>query len=187
MGHIRHSGMYMITVPAGCCGKTLKEAKKMHDKIISAISRRLCGKDYTIDLLSGVADIDLDKGEYLNIPTGSKGRPRREKAINANCEYIFDPDPHIHMILACNPGSSTVNTILEIINQRIPPDKRANLQDISTEWSSKKIYVIKQSRYFRVIEKGDPHLLPHREWQFCKYGRGKSQPLTNRHCIKKVG
>ena len=171
----RKTRMVMVTVPAGACGATMSDAKKLQDRIISALSRWLHRKDYSVDLLAGVSDIDIDKGAYSEVRHGRRGRPGREQTIIPGHEYIPDPDPHIHIIMSCCPGATVINALIERINHRIPAGYQANLQDVADEWSAKKHYVVNQSRYMRVIEQGDPAMLPHGRWQFSRYGRGKSR------------
>ena len=172
----RGKGMYMVTIPAGTCGGSINAARKIQDRIISAITRRIRGTDYSLDLLSGVADIDLDKGEYCNVRTGRRGRPERIQTTIPGKEYIADPSPHIHIVFNCCPGATIANMVKDVCDNylsKVGSTKKANLQEIATIWEDRKFYVIKQSKYFRVVEHGDPEVLPKGKWQFSGYGRGK--------------
>ena len=171
--HTHRSRMYLITIPAGACGATVLKALRLLNCIISAFSRWLKKKPYTVDLLACVSDLDANKGYYSAQHRSAKGRPPRKQTIFPGHENIPDPDPHIHIIMSIRPGSYIANQLIKIISQRIPHSARANLQDVSDRWEYSKNYVINQGRYFRVLEKGDPSVLPHGKWQFAEFGRGK--------------
>ncbi len=175
-------GLYLLTLPAGYCGDTVEEARKLQDRIISAVSRSLKKKiGYSIELLSGVSDVDLEHAIYMNVPTSRKGRPEREIIPITGHEIFAHVDPHIHILLTCFPGSSVANIIKGVVDKYLPDKVRSNLQTIYYyNWLDKKFYVIRQSRYFRVLQLGNQNQLFHHAWQFSEFGRGKKEKNMTR-------
>jgi hypothetical protein len=102
--------------------KSRLEANKEVERIRRFVNYHAAKNGWTIRVLIVVSEVDAYLGEYVTIRTGMRGRTIKlfkSYGFVKRLKLSYKREPHIHMVVQCNPGATIARKLQESISNRL--------------------------------------------------------------------
>jgi RHS repeat-associated protein len=114
--------MNMYRIEISLKFKSRLEANKEVERIRRFVNYHAAKNGWIIRVLIAVSEVDAYLGEYVTARTGIRGRVIKvfkSYSFVKRLKLSYKREPHIHMIIQCNPGATVARKLQENISNRL--------------------------------------------------------------------